>query len=174
MFLVVAILFFVGPIDIKHNLNLAFFPKFHAFINSLVTICLLTGFYFIKKGNIVVHKRFMLTAFSLSTIFLISYLTYHSLAEGGVKYGDTNFDGVLDEIEKLSAGNWRFVYYFVLLTHIVFAALIFPLILFTFYKALVGKIKEHKKIAKWTFPLWLYVAVTGVLVYWMIHPYYPY
>ncbi|MCO5230050.1 MAG: DUF420 domain-containing protein [Chitinophagales bacterium] len=167
-------LFLSSPLDIEHNLNLGFFPKFHAFLNSCVAICLLLGFYFIKNRNFKAHKTVMLIAFSLSSIFLISYLTYHSLSEGGVKYGDANFDGVLDDTEKMVAGSLRYVYYFVLLTHIVLAGFILPLILFTFYKALTNRFDEHKKIARWTFPLWLYVAITGVLVYVMIHPFYPY
>lgn len=168
----VAILFFVSPPDIKHNLDLGFFPKFHAFLNSLVAVCILTGFYFIRTKNVTSHRTVMLSAFLLSTIFLVSYVTYHTLAEGSTKYGDANFDGILDDAEVLAAGMLRYVYYFILLTHIVLAALILPLILFTFSKALTGKIALHKKLARWTFPLWLYVAVTGVLVYFMIAPYY--
>lgn len=168
----VAILFFISPPDIKHNLDLGFFPKFHAFLNSLVAICILVGFYFIKSKNIRAHRTIMLSAFLLSTIFLVSYVTYHTLADGSTKYGDSDFNGVLDDVEALAAGWMRYAYYFILLTHIVLAALILPLILFTFSKALTGKIDQHRKLAKWTFPLWLYVAVTGVLVYFMIAPYY--
>jgi putative membrane protein len=114
----------------------------------------------------------MLTAFLLSTIFLVSYITYHTLSDGSTKYGDLNFDGNLDSIEMVKAGMMRYVYYFILLTHIILAALILPLILFTFSKAITGKIIQHRNLAKWTFPLWLYVSVTGVLVYVMISPYY--
>lgn len=116
----------------------------------------------------------MLSAFSLSTIFLISYITYHTLSNESTRYGDWNHDGVLDNIEIVKAGVMRYVYYFILLTHIILAALILPLILFTFSKALTGKIEQHKKLAKWTFPLWLYVSVTGVLVYFLIAPFYHY
>lgn len=169
---IVAILFFISPPDIKHGLDLNFFPKFHAVLNSLVTVCILTGFYFIKNKNVRAHRTSMLSAFALSSIFLISYVIYHTLADGSTKYGDANFDGVLDEIEATSAGMLRYVYYFILLTHILLAAIILPLILFTFSKALTGRIDQHRKLAKWTFPLWLYVSVTGVLVYVMIAPYY--
>lgn len=168
----VAILFFVSPPDIKHSLDLGFFPKFHAILNSLVAFCILLGFYFIKSKKISAHRATMLSAFLLSTVFLVSYVTYHALADGSTKYGDANFDGILDETEAIIAGSMRYLYYFVLLTHIILAALILPLILFTFSKALTGKIEQHKKLAKWTFPLWLYVALTGVLVYFMIAPYY--
>lgn len=155
----VAVLFFISPPEIQHNLNLAFFPKFHAILNSLTAICLIVGVYFIKNKKIKAHRASMLTAFALSTVFLISYVTYHSLSSP-TKYG--------------GEGLMKSVYYFILFTHIVLAALILPLILFTFSKALNNKINEHRKLAKWTFPLWLYVAITGVLVYLMISPYYTY
>jgi putative membrane protein len=99
----------------------------------------------------------MLTAFFLSSIFLISYVTYHSLSESTHYPEDAPF---------------RTLYLFILLTHIVLAALILPLILFTFSKAINNKIEQHKKLAKWTFPLWLYVALTGVTVYLFMAPYY--
>lgn len=170
--LLVTLLFFISPPDFKHQINLSFFPKFHAVLNSLVSICIISGFYFIRKKNVKVHRNLMLTAFLLSTIFLVSYITYHSLSEGSTKYGDLNLDGDLDTLEIVKAGMMRYVYYFILLTHIILAALILPLILFTFSKAITGKINQHRKLAKWTFPLWLYVSVTGVLVYIMISPYY--
>jgi putative membrane protein len=170
--LLVTLLFFLSPPDIKHQINLSFFPKFHAILNSLVSVCILLGFYFIRTKNVKVHRTLMLSAFLLSTIFLVSYVTYHALSEGSTKYGDLNLDGNLDALEIATAGMMRYVYYFILLTHIILAALILPLILFTFSKALTGKIDQHKKLAKWTFPLWLYVSVTGVLVYVMISPYY--
>lgn len=155
--LVVAALFFISPPQIQHNLPLAFFPKFHAILNSLTTICLLFGVYMIKQKNIRVHRASMLTAFFLSAVFLVSYVTYHSLSES-TPYGGEGF--------------LRYVYFFILLSHIILSALILPLILFTFSKALNNKIAEHRRLAKWTFPLWLYVAISGVLVYLMISPYY--
>jgi putative membrane protein len=170
--LLVTLLFFISPPDFKHQIDLSFFPKLNAILNSLVSICIISGFYFIKNKNVIVHRNLMLTAFLLSSIFLVSYITYHTLSDGSTKYGDSNFDGNLDSIEMAKAGMMRYVYYFILLTHIILAALILPLILFTFSKAITGKIIQHRKLAKWTFPLWLYVSVTGVLVYVMISPYY--
>lgn len=155
----VAVLFFVSPPEIQHNLNLSFFPKFHAVLNSLTALCLVLGVYYIKNKKIKIHRAFMLSAFALSAIFLISYVTYHSLSTPTPYGGD---------------GFMKYVYYFILFTHIILAALILPLILFTFSKALNNKIAEHRKLARWTFPLWLYVAITGVLVYLMISPYYSY
>lgn len=168
----VAILFFVSPPDIYHNLDLAFFPRFHAILNSLTSVCIIAGVILIKKKLIIWHRWSMLSAFLLSTIFLVSYVTYHTLADGSTKYGDTDFNGVLDDAEVVAAGTLRYIYYFILITHIVLAALILPLILFTFSKALNNKIETHRKLARWTFPLWLYVAVTGVLVYVLISPFY--
>lgn len=169
---VVAVLFFVSPPEIQHNLNLGFFPPFHAALNSLTALCILIGVFLIRNKQVKWHRASMLSAFLLSTVFLVSYVIYHSLAEGSTKYGDVDHNGVLDAAELASAGFLRYIYYFILLTHIVLAALILPLILFTFSKALNNKIAEHRKLAKWTFPLWMYVAVTGVLVYFMIAPYY--
>lgn len=154
---VVAALFFISPPQVQHNLPLSFFPKFHALLNSLTALCLLVGIYFIKQKKIRQHRAAMLTAFFLSAVFLVSYVTYHTLSES-TPYGGEGFI--------------RYVYFFILITHIVLAALILPLILFTFAKALNNKIAEHRRLAKWTFPLWLYVAITGVLVYLMVSPYY--
>ena len=170
--LLVAILFFVTLPDFKHQLDLSLFPKFLAILNSLVSVCIISGFYFIKNKNVKVHRTLMLSAFLLSTIFLVSYVTYHTLSDGSTKYGDSNLDGNLDTLEIAAAGTLRYVYYFILLTHIFLAAIILPLILFTFSRAITGKIDQHRKLAKWTFPLWLYVSVTGVLVYILISPYY--
>jgi len=153
----VAVLFYISPPEFATNVNLTFFPKFHALLNSLTAICLITGVYFIKKKKIRKHRASMLTAFFLSAVFLLSYVTYHSLHES------TPYPGT---------GLIRTVYLVILVSHIILAALILPLILFTFAKALNNKIAQHRKLARWTFPLWLYVAVTGVLVYLFMAPYY--
>ena len=96
--LLVTLLFFLSPPDIKHQINLSFFPKFHAILNSLVSVCIISGFYFIRKKNVKVHRTLMLSAFLLSTVFLVSYVTYHSLSEGSTKYVDLNLDGNLDAL----------------------------------------------------------------------------
>jgi putative membrane protein len=104
-------------------------------------------------------------------LFLLSYIAHHLLA-GDTRYGDLNHDGILSDEEKLSAGSMRMVYYFLLITHIPLAGIILPFILFTAYRALIGEYSKHRKLTRFTWPVWFYVAVTGVLVYWMIHPYY--
>lgn len=113
----------------------------------------------------------MLAAIVLSVLFLLSYISHHLLA-GETKFGDINHDGVLSDEEKMQAGSLRMVYYFILATHIPLAAVILPFILFTAYRALTGEYEAHKKLVRITWPVWLYVAVTGVMVYLLIRPYY--
>ena len=159
----------------KLNVNLGFdvhvFAKVNAVINSIVAVLLVAGLLFVKQNKYVTHKKIMLTAISLSVLFLLSYIAHHLLA-GDTKYGDTNHDGILSLDEKALAGNLRMVYYFVLITHIPLAAIILPFILFTAYRALTGDYEKHKKLVRITWPVWFYVAVTGVAVYLMISPYY--
>jgi len=107
----------------------------------------------------------------LSVLFLISYICHHLFA-GESKFGDTNHDGLLTEEEKIAAGPVRIVYYILLGTHIPLAGIILPFILFTAYRSMIGEFAKHKKLARITWPIWLYVAITGVVVYFMISPYY--
>ena len=153
----VALLFYGPALNIETNIELSFFPKFHAGLNSIASVALLAGGYFIYKKNIQAHKASMLLAFFVSTIFLLSYVFYHSVSTP-TSYGG---EGIL-----------KVVYYFILITHIFLAAIVLPFILFTFYRALSNDFEKHKRIARWTYPLWLYVTVTGVLVYFLISPYY--
>ena len=160
---------------VKLNLNLPFnvhvFATANALINSLVTVCLLAGLLAVKNKNYNLHKKIMITAILLSMLFLLSYIAHHLLA-GETKFGDLNHDGILGVEEKLQAGNMRLVYYFLLITHIPLAAIILPFILFTAYRAMTGEFARHKKLTRYTWPLWFYVAVTGVVIYCMISPYY--
>ncbi len=107
----------------------------------------------------------------LSILFLVSYICHHLLA-GETRFGDVNHDGIVSEIEKANAGSSRIIYYILLGTHIPLAGIILPFILFTAYRSLIGEYERHKKLARITWPLWLYVAVTGVVVYIMISGYY--
>lgn len=160
---------------IKLELNLGFdvhiFATINAFINSAIAVLLVAALVAVKNKNYQLHKQLMMLALVLSILFLVSYIAHHLLA-GEARFGDTNHDGVLSEEEKLQAGMIRVVYYLILGTHIVLAALILPLILFTAYRALTAEFPAHKKLAKITWPLWFYVAVTGPIVYFMISPYY--
>jgi putative membrane protein len=158
-------------LDVDLGFDVHVFAKANAVINSIVAVLLVAGLFFVKQNKYVIHKKIMLTAISLSVLFLLSYICHHLLA-GDTKYGDVNGDGILSIDEKALAGNLRMVYYFILITHIPLAAIILPFILFTAYRALTGEYDKHKKLVRITWPVWFYVAVTGVVVYLMISPYY--
>ena len=159
----------------KLNVDLGFdvhvFAKANAIINTIVAVLLLAGLFAAKQKRYELHKKIMLTAISFSVLFLLSYIAHHLLA-GDTKYGDLNHDGIISIDEKALAGNLRMFYYFILITHIPLAAIILPFILFTAYRALIGEYEQHKKLVRITWPVWFYVAVTGVVVYVMISPYY--
>jgi putative membrane protein len=132
-------------------------PKLNAIINGTCTVLLLTSFYFIRQKKIQIHKRLNLTTFFLSALFLISYVTYHYFA---------------DETKFPADNPLRPLYLTILTSHIILAALVLPLILISFYRGLNLQILQHKAIVRWSFPIWLYVTITGVIVYLMISPYY--
>lgn len=134
-----------------------FLPTLNASINALCTILLLISFYCIKRKQIKTHKRLNITAFLLSCLFLVSYLIFHSTGH------ETKFGG---------SGAIRYVYFFILITHIILAAIVLPLILFSFYRGMKMQVEKHRKLVRWSFPIWLYVTISGVLVYLMISPYY--
>ena len=158
-------------LDVDLGFNVHVFAKANAVINSIVAVLLLAGLFTVKQKKYGLHKKIMLTAISLSVLFLLFYIAHHLLA-GDTKYGDLNHDGIVSIDEKTLAGNLRMVYYFILITHIPLAAIVLPFILFTAYRALTGEYEQHKKLVRITWPLWFYVAVTGVVVYLMISPYY--
>jgi len=175
---VVSIVVFVAVAlltKIKLEINLGFdvhiFAQVNAIINTVVAFLLIAGLMNVKQGKYETHKKIMLTAITLSVLFLVSYICHHILA-GETKFGDINHDGLLSEEEKTGAGAIRILYYAILLTHIPLAGIILPFILFTAYRALTGEYAKHKKLARITWPIWLYVAITGPLVYLMISPYY--
>lgn len=146
---------------VQWKVNLGFdvhlFARINALINSIVSVLLVAGLVAAKQRKFEVHKRIMFVAIILSALFLISYICHHLFA------GDTKFGGT---------GAIRPVYFVILITHIFLAAIILPFILFTAYRAMIADWPAHRKIAKITWPIWFYVAVTGVIVYFMISPYY--
>ncbi|MFZ4056647.1 MAG: DUF420 domain-containing protein [Ferruginibacter sp.] len=156
-------------IDLGFNVHL--FATANAVINSTVAILLIAGLVSAKQKKYVLHKKIMVTAILLSVLFLVSYIAHHLFA-GDTRFGDLNHDGVLDSLEREKAGSLRLVYYLILLTHIPLAAIILPFILFTAYRALTGEYEAHKKLTRITWPIWFYVAITGVIVYLFINPYY--
>ena len=146
---------------VKLEVDLGFdvhvFAQINAIINSTVAVLLVAALVAVKSKKYQLHKGLMMTAMILSVLFLVSYICHHLFA------GETKFG---------AEGIARTIYYLVLFTHIPLAGLILPFILFTSYRALIGEWPQHKKLARITWPIWFYVAVTGVLVYWMISPYY--
>ncbi|MCB9252348.1 MAG: DUF420 domain-containing protein [Flavobacteriales bacterium] len=132
-------------------------PGLNALINGTCFCLLLASFYFIRKKNIAVHKALNLSAFFLSALFLISYVTYHYLVP------ETSYGG---------EGWMRYLYYFILITHIVLAAIVLPIVLLSFYFGLNDMRAKHRKIVRWSYPIWLYVTFTGVLVYLLLAPFY--
>ena len=145
----------------KVNVDLGFdkhlFAKFNAIINSIVTLLLIVALIAVKARNYLLHKRIMISAIVLSCLFLISYICHHLFA-GETKYG--------------GAGSIRYVYFLILGTHIISAGIILPFVLFTAYRGLTGEYARHRNLARITWPIWLYVSITGVVVYLLISPYY--
>lgn len=137
--------------------DLSFLPPIYASINGLTAILLIAGVMAIKNGKRQLHQRIMKVCIGLSASFLLMYVLYHMTSDS-TPYGG---EGML-----------RYVYFFILVTHIVLSIVIIPMVLFTFARGLFGEYERHKALARYTFPLWLYVAVTGVVVYLMISPYY--
>lgn len=153
--IVVAILYFAPKW--KVSVDFSFLPPFYATINGLTAVVLAMGWRAIMKRKIGQHRKLMTTAIVLSVIFLLSYILYHLTSESTVYGGE---------------GPVRYVYYFFLLTHILLSVVIVPLVLITYTRALAERYDRHRRIARWTLPIWLYVAITGVIVYFMIAPYY--
>lgn len=169
---VVALLFSFKLKDFGFDVEpLSFLPPIYATINGITAMVLITAVWAIKNGNRTLHERLMKFAILCSLAFLVMYVAYH-LTSVSTKYGDSNADGILDATELASVGSMRLIYFVILITHILLSIVIIPLVLFTYVRALAQRFDKHKKLAKITFPIWLYVAVTGVVVYLMISPYY--
>lgn len=155
---VVALLFSVKLKDFGFHVEpLSFLPPIYATINGVTAVVLVAGVLAIKNGKRKLHEQLMTTAIALSVFFLVMYVAYHMTSDS------TKFGG---------EGMIRNVYFFILITHILLSIAVIPLVLITYVRTLAEKFDKHKKIAKITFPIWLYVAVTGVVVYLMISPYY--
>ena len=148
-----------------------YLPMLNAFLNGTCSLLLLASLYFIKLHNIQMHKRINITAFCLSSLFLVSYILFHYLKSDTI-FGDVNGDGHLSASESEAVSTLRPVYLAILISHIILAAGVLPLILLSFYRGLQMQVENHKKLVRWAFPIWFYVTVTGVIVYLMISPYY--
>lgn len=141
------------PQGTRGALDVSALPLLNATLNAVTTLLLLAGFYLIRLRKIALHRRVMLAAFSTSSAFLVSYIIYHWFKSAPRQY----------------AGDYRALYLFILLTHIVLAAAIIPLALITLYRGWSMRVARHRRIARWTLPLWLYVSVTGVAIYAMLY-----
>jgi putative membrane protein len=151
---VVAILF---TVRIPNVASLSFLPPIYATVNGITSVILLLALNAIKNKNIKLHENLMKTAIALSLAFLLMYVAYHMTSDS-TPYGGEGFI--------------RYGYFFILISHIILSIGIIPMVLFTYVRAFTKQFEDHKKIARYTFPIWLYVAVTGVIVYFMISPYY--
>ena len=146
-------------------------PHVNAVLNACTALVLVTGLIMIKRGNIEMHRISMLVAFTMAALFFISYLTYHASVPSQM-YGDLDHDQVLSSTESLQVEDSKALYLSLLLSHIVLAVVLVPLVLFAFYFALTSRIEAHKKVVRFAWPVWFYVSVSGVVVYTMISPFY--
>ena len=158
-------------VDADPGFDVHIFALINACINSIVSVLLVVGYIAVRQRKYLLHKRVMLAAMALSIAFLVSYVSHHLLA-GDTRFGDVNHDNAVDAAELAAVGSSRMIYFIILITHIFLAAIILPFILFTTYRAMVAEWSKHRKLAKITWPIWLYVSITGVAVYLMISPYY--
>jgi putative membrane protein len=154
---VLALVILMRRVKIPIDVDFSFLPPFHAFLNSLAAVALLFALFFVRRKQIELHRNSIFIAIGLSVLFLLSYVVYHFTTE---------------ETLYCKEGTIRYVYFFLLITHVVLAGLILPFILFTFNRAWVNRIDSHRKLAKWVFPLWLYVTITGPVCYIMLKPCY--
>lgn len=170
----------VGLVVIMHEQSIALpegwsfkmLVPFYSLMNALTAVVLIIGMVFIKQRKFKAHQAAMTSALGLSLLFLLAYVAYHITSDPTL-FGDANKDGIVDEAEKLARGKTAAtVYYVILISHIILAAISFPFILLTFIRSYTGQFAKHRKMAKWVFPIWLYVAVTGPIVYLMLKPYY--
>ena len=141
------------PEGVNGSLDVSLLPKVNASINAITTLLLILGYFLIINKRRRLHKNVMLSSFAMSAAFLVSYIIYHWFKSGPKSY----------------TGDYSTVYYFILITHIILAAIIIPLALLTLYRGWTDNLQLHKKIAKITLPLWLYVSVTGVAIYFMLY-----
>lgn len=148
-------------------------PALNAILNGTCSLLLVFSLLAIKKRNIPLHKKLNISAFVLSSLFLISYVTAHYFIPD-TKYGDLDHDGIMSVAESAAVSGIKPVYLIILLTHIFLAIVVLPMVLLSFYYGLTDQREKHKKLTRFSYPIWLYVTVTGVVVYMMISPYYHY
>jgi putative membrane protein len=148
-------------------------PMLNAFLNGTCTVLLIFSYRAIRRGNINRHKQLNISAFILSSLFLVSYVTAHYFIPD-TRFGDSDHDGVMSAAESAAVSGIKPVYLVILLSHIFLAVIVLPLVLLSFYYGLTDQRKKHRRITRFSFPVWLYVTISGVVVYLMISPYYAY
>lgn len=158
-------------IDLPGDISLAFLPPFHAILNTIAALSLIMAVRAVKKGFIIHHRRWIYLALGCSFLFLLCYVLYHFTTPESI-YGDIDGDGSLSPAEESKVGLGRTIYLILLSSHIILAALSFPFILLTFVYGFTNQFDRHRKLARIIFPVWLYVAVTGPVVYLLLKPYY--
>jgi putative membrane protein len=158
-------------IPLPAGVSFAFLPPFHAAVNALAAIVLVGALIAVKRGDIALHRKLIFGAMGLSVLFLLSYVAYH-FTSNEVVYGDLDGNGELSQSERLAVAGSRGWYLVLLISHIVLAGVSLPFILFAFISGYTNRFASHRRLARWVFPVWLYVAVTGPICYWMLRPYY--
>ena len=158
-------------IPLPDDVDVGFLPAVNASINSLTALLLVVALVFVKQKKLTAHRNAIYACLALSVVFLLCYVGYH-FTTPEVLFGDQNGDGVVDATELAAVGGMRTAYLVILFSHIGLAGVLLPFILLTSLRAFVGKYEAHKKLARFVWPMWLYVAVTGPVVYVMLRPYY--
>jgi len=159
-------------VKIELGMDFSFLPPVIAGLNVLTAVMLLFSLYFIKNKQIERHRRANYAALSFSVLFLLCYVLYH-FTTPEIRYGDFDHNGIVSAEEAMRVASSRAIYLIILLTHIVLAAVILPFILLTFNRAYTGQYERHRRMARWVYPFWLYVAISGPICYLMLRPFYP-
>lgn len=170
-----AVLLLVGlmrRVKLPSPVDFGFLPPVHASLNALTAVILVAALVAIKQRRVELHRKLIYGALGASGLFLLSYVAYH-FTKREVQFGDADHDGVLSVVERAAVSGARPAYLALLATHVVLAAAVLPFVLMTFNRAFTRQFDRHRAMARWVFPLWLYVAVTGPVCYLMLRPYYP-
>lgn len=162
----------VYKLPVPDGWDVGFLPAVNATLNALTAVALVFSLIYVKQGQVVRHRNANAVALGLSVVFLLCYVVYH-FTTPEVKFGDANLDGVVDAAETAAVGGTRTIYLLILITHITLAGILLPFILWTTMYSLTGQYARHRKLSKIVWPLWMYVAITGPVVYLMLRPFYP-
>lgn len=159
-------------IPVPEGVSFSWLPPIYSSLNALTAVALVVALVFIKQKKVEQHRKTIYFALACSVLFLLAYVLYHFTTPATL-FGDADHNGVLSAAERTAVAGIRPFYLVLLLSHISLAALSLPFILFTFIRAYTGQYQRHRKMARWVFPIWLYVAITGPVCYFMLMPYYP-